>query len=205
MNLIGQVAKRDRLAVLGELEEPVAGSVVAAAPTRWQQPIPVVVIAVLMILASVALGLFFAGPKHDSAPTTVVRFPIDLPRNETVPPQPSLALSPDGSQAVYAALRDKTRRLYLRRIDQLEAEPIPATVGKPQVLFEGMPWIPPTAPEFVLLRDYDSTDRGRRFLMVKREETPLPSQMKVVLNCGKGGLNSAYPRSESQWNEILVF
>ena len=41
--------------------------------------------------------------------------------------------------------------------------------------------------------------------MVKREETPLPSQMKVVLNCGKGGLNSAYPRSESQWNEILVF
>ena len=41
--------------------------------------------------------------------------------------QPMMALSPDGSQIVYSALRGPRRQLFVRRMDQLEAAPIDGT------------------------------------------------------------------------------
>ncbi len=77
--------------------------------------------------AGVALSTFRPAP---SAPARA-RFAITLP-----PPQalgssglgsPALALSPDGTKLVYLSRSGATTQLYSRRMDQLEARPIPGT------------------------------------------------------------------------------
>ena len=116
---------------LSEPSDHSPGETATATSARWKQPIPVAAVGLLMVLIGVLLGFLLWNPEKDSqpAPPTVTRFPIVLPEDEVIPAQPSLALSPDGTQLVYAAVRDNTRRLYLRGIDQLEVEPIPGTEG----------------------------------------------------------------------------
>ena len=107
------------------------GETATATSARWKQPIPLAAVGLLMVLIGVLLGFLLWNPEKDSqpAPPTVTRFPIVLPEDETISAQPSLALSPDGTQLIYAAVRDNTQRLYLRELDQLEAKPIPGTEG----------------------------------------------------------------------------
>ena len=99
----------------------------SGAPSVWRWAILGGAIGLVLGVA----GLLLWGLGHYSQPpqSKVTRFSISLPDDETVPPQASLALFPDGSQLVYAAVRDSTRRLYLRATDQLEAKPIPGTEG----------------------------------------------------------------------------
>ncbi len=111
-------------------DHPPMGAV-RATPVWWRRAIPSAAIALLILLMGVLLGFLLWNPEKDSqpAPPTVTRFPIVLPEDEVIPAQPSLALSPDGTQLVYVAVRDNTRRLYLRATDQLEAKTIPGTEG----------------------------------------------------------------------------
>ncbi len=82
-------------------------------------------------MMAVLLDASLGNPEEESqaAPATVTRSSFTLPDGEVISPSQSLALSPDGTQLVYAAQRDGTRRLYLRPLDQLEARPIPGTEG----------------------------------------------------------------------------
>ncbi len=64
----------------------------------------------------------------------------------------------------------------------VETEPN-LSVGRPEVLFEGLSALPPGGEaQPVDRRDYDPTPDGQRFLMVKRGEESVPNQINVVLN-----------------------
>jgi len=116
--------------VLGEPDEDsTAVAVTAATPIWWRRTIPSVAIGLLILLMGGLLGPFLWNPGNatQTTPLRVTRFSIPLPADEAIPPQPSLTLSPDGTQVIFAAVRDNTMRLYLRATDQLEAKPIPDT------------------------------------------------------------------------------
>ena len=59
------------------------------------------------------------------------RFSIDLPEGTILPTGvgTDIAISPDGQSLVYVAADASGQRLYLRRLDELEAGPIPGTEG----------------------------------------------------------------------------
>ena len=123
----------DARIVIGHvLSEPVEDSgvgVATATPVWWQEPTRLAVVGLMVLVAGVLLGFPLWNLVYNTQPPppTVARFSIVLPEDEAIPGQPSLALSPDGTQLVYAAVRDNTMRLYLRATDQLEAKPIPGT------------------------------------------------------------------------------
>jgi serine/threonine-protein kinase len=70
-------------------------------------------------------------------PKPVTRTVITLPPGDRLvgPDQPSLALSPDGRQLAYAAVRGGSSQLYLRSMDSLESKPIPGTEGASEPFF----------------------------------------------------------------------
>ncbi len=114
---------------LSEPSDHSPGETATATSARWKQPIPLAAVGLLTVLIGVLLGPFLWNPEKDSqpGPPMVTRFPIVLPGDEAIPPQPSLALSPDGTQLVYTAVRDGIMRLYVRATDELEAKPIPGS------------------------------------------------------------------------------
>ncbi len=61
----------------------------------------------------------------------------------------------------------------------VETEPN-LSAGRPRILFEGLSRLPPVGTPGQ--RDYDLTPDGQRFLMVKRGEESIPTQINVVLN-----------------------
>jgi eukaryotic-like serine/threonine-protein kinase len=65
------------------------------------------------------------------SPARAAQFVIELPASDTlaVDLRPAIALSRDGSQIVYAAVRDGTPRLFLRRLADLEPVLLPGTGG----------------------------------------------------------------------------
>jgi serine/threonine-protein kinase len=85
-------------------------------------------LAALVLAALVGLAAWILKP----APAQPVsRFTITLPPGQklAVSNGSGLALSPDGSRLVYAAIGDGTQQLYLRALDSLETQPIPGTEG----------------------------------------------------------------------------
>ena len=62
-----------------------------------------------------------------------VRFTVSLPHTDHSPLDSGLpvtvAVSPAGDRIVFAARRDGVERLYSRRLDELDARPIPGTEG----------------------------------------------------------------------------
>ena len=134
--LLARCLERDvrrRLRDIGEarivLEDPDAvGNTkpnLGAAPVslrRWNRAL-LSLVSALAVAASVATWFLFARP---SAPVPVTRFTNTLPegRSLTLPTSRHiLALSPDGSQLVYAA----NDRLYLQAMAELVAQPIRGT------------------------------------------------------------------------------
>jgi len=79
--------------------------------------------------AIVALGATWLvwGRGARETPAPVVRFSLPLPPGDTVRPSTAsaVAMSPDGTRLVYARLGNKP--LLLRRLDELEAKPLPGT------------------------------------------------------------------------------
>ena len=121
-----------RIVIRYVLSEPVEDSGVGVAtppPVWWQEPTRLAVVGLMVLVAGVLLGFLLWNLAYDSQPPppTVTRFSLPLPGDQAIPAQPSLALSPDGTKLVYAAVRDNTMRLYLRTTDQLEAKPIPGS------------------------------------------------------------------------------
>jgi eukaryotic-like serine/threonine-protein kinase len=98
-------------------------SAVASSSNLWRIPIWLGIgAAVGIAAAAVAWWLKPAPADHH----VVTRFVHPLPEGQNLAAN-GLAVSPDGSKIVYAA----NRQLYLRRLDQLDAEPIPGTNDNP--------------------------------------------------------------------------
>ncbi len=81
-------------------------------------------------LAIFCVALLWTVERRTQAEPAVVRFTIPTPENAQVNIDlgPMLALSPDGQRLAFTVTgKDKVSRLYLRRMDQLEATLIPGT------------------------------------------------------------------------------
>jgi len=90
-------------------------------PPLWKRAIPILLTAILFsALAGIAGWTLKPAP-----PTSIGRFSMVLPENQNFTRTRSqvAAISPDGSMLAYVA----NRQLYLRRLSELEAQPIPGT------------------------------------------------------------------------------
>jgi serine/threonine protein kinase/Tol biopolymer transport system component len=87
-------------------------------------------IAALMV-GAVALSLIVWKTRFTSLPShgPVMRFAVTLPPTEQLAETdfPSVALSPTGAHLAYVASRGGSSQVFLRRMDSLQAEPIPGT------------------------------------------------------------------------------
>jgi serine/threonine-protein kinase len=100
----------------------------AAPRPLWRRAIPVLITA----LVSSAIAAAVASTLKRSVPAQVARFAIVLPegQNFTRTRSQVVAISPDGSTIAYVA----DQQLYVRRIGEFEAQPVPGTredVGGP--------------------------------------------------------------------------
>ena len=107
------------------LPEPPAMAVRSARP-KWPALLPqIALVAVAALLGALALR-----PRATGATPPVYRFLVALPLNAGWAGDilSVMALAPDGSRLVYNG-RDTSgvRQLYLRRMDRLEAEPVPGS------------------------------------------------------------------------------
>jgi serine/threonine-protein kinase len=87
-------------------------------------------IAALLLAGGVAGWVLKPLPEPAAKPVT--RFTITLPSGQQLAElaQPALVLSADGSQLAYIATTQSSfRQIYLRKIDNTEAKPIPGTEG----------------------------------------------------------------------------
>jgi Tol biopolymer transport system component len=106
----------------GELERPAQRRVLVAA-------------AMGLILGTLVTAITLMARRTPSVETPMVsRLSIALPPEAPFFveswPNSGIAISRDGSRIVYCALTEnETRRLYLRRLDELEVKPIPGTEG----------------------------------------------------------------------------
>ena len=121
-----------RLAMQGAFDTMVTTpSESMASPTLrfWQRPVPLAV-AIVGLVVLTGLGVWNAiGPASPPA-GSVQRFALDIGPVDPIPIaglHVMPALSPDGTELVYAARRGETQQLYLRALDSLEARPIPGT------------------------------------------------------------------------------
>ena len=91
-------------------------------------------LACLIVAAIAGFAILILKP---TPPKPVTRTVITLPPGDRLvgPDQPALALSPDGKQLAYAAIRGATSQLYLRSMDSQEARPIPGTEGASEPFF----------------------------------------------------------------------
>ncbi len=136
---------RQRLRDIGEarvtLERVIAGPatdeaadratapVASAAPRRW---LPRLLFAATIIALAVALGRWLPfGPADvvvtPPAPVTRVVSSIGVPGSLAVDAGPAAVLSPDGRTIVLRVRHDNVARLYVRRLDELEATELPGT------------------------------------------------------------------------------
>ena len=112
------------LAMEGVFETTVSTSSESAAVPRlqvWQRPIPAAIVA-LVIAAIASLAVW---TLTRPTPPRVARFLIPLAADQAFrgTRSRSVAISPDGSQVVYAA----NASLWLRPVDQLQAVQVPGT------------------------------------------------------------------------------
>lgn len=118
-----------------ELEEALAGPVeLEALPGARRSAGTGMLASAIAGLVIGALGAWLLARgvgREEAKPVTPVRFGIQLPAGDSVVTgfSPMLALSPDGTRLVYAGQSGAQRMLYTRRIDQLDAKPIPGTEG----------------------------------------------------------------------------
>ena len=95
----------------------------AGRQSRWQHVL--LVAAALSTAAIGGLAIWKAKPTTNEPVAGVTRFSFSLPDDQqfTNAGRPLLAISPDGTQVVYVA----NQRLYVRRMSDAEARPLPGT------------------------------------------------------------------------------
>jgi len=119
-------------------DAPVATISVAGQPTasnRWLWPMAGALAAAVLVAA--VFAFLYLRPKPALA-TAVQRFEIALP--EQLDGQHSaLSVSPDGTRVVFSNMKEgSTNRLWVRRLDSVESQPLNGTEGA-----EGVPfWSP---------------------------------------------------------------
>jgi serine/threonine-protein kinase len=95
----------------------------------WRRALPWALAGILGV-AALTMGWWPRSPR-DSSLVAPMRFAITLPPNErlwlTANTNAPVAISPDGSLLAYIGLRDGEPQLFLRRLDQLDAKPVPGT------------------------------------------------------------------------------
>jgi eukaryotic-like serine/threonine-protein kinase len=96
----------------------------------WQLPV-FVGLAAVVAAAVAGVAVWNLKPVPATTPRPVTRSVITLPPGEQLAAfdYPAIALSPDGSQLAYVAVRSGTRQIYLRSLDSLEARPLVGTEG----------------------------------------------------------------------------
>ena len=121
-----------RLAMEGafEVTVPAPSEPIMAAPLRiWQRPTPLVFAGLLLLVTGgLVWGVVRPAP---ASPGTVTRFVVNALEGDIFGGGGggSIALSPDGTQLVYAATRDGVNQLFVRTRDQLSARPLAGTEG----------------------------------------------------------------------------
>ncbi len=93
----------------------------------WQRPVVLAILGVaIAALAGTAIWKFKPAP-----PQPVTRTVISLPPDQRLAAmdEPVVALSPDGSNLAYVAVRGGTQQIFLRALSSLEARPMPGTEG----------------------------------------------------------------------------
>jgi eukaryotic-like serine/threonine-protein kinase len=119
-------------------DAPVATTSVPAQPTasnRWLWPMAAALAAAVLVAA--VFAFLYLRPKPTLA-AAVQRFEIALP--EQLDGQRSaLSVSPDGTRVVFSNMKQgSTNRLWVRRLDSVESQPLNGTEGA-----EGLPfWSP---------------------------------------------------------------
>ena len=97
--------------------------------TRRERLFWVTVLFTTALIVGIVAWLFRPAPAPVVRPLS--RFALELPANLQLAKdeRPVIALSPDGMSLVYVASNGANTQLYVRRLDQLEASPIPGTEG----------------------------------------------------------------------------
>ena len=106
------------------------GQTLEGQPDRWGRTITLGLVALAGAALGVAIWSLMRSPL--SPPAALKQLIIQLPSTaplEVETERPAVALSPDGTRLVYVANRGGKRQLFLRRMDRLEATPIPGTEG----------------------------------------------------------------------------
>jgi serine/threonine-protein kinase len=135
----------DRFATAREFAEALQGrgATVPAAPAgaaEWRARLrdPLVLGLAVLSIASLGFAVTRLRGSAAAAPLTTIRFLLsgrDSARVIQNFPWPA-AISPDGSELVYAVGQPGAPvRLYLRRLNQVEAQPVPGTENGSQPLF----------------------------------------------------------------------
>jgi len=134
---------RDMWDVRVEMEEALAepSSKPSARPERVSRP----ALTAAALLGALTAGLVFWSFRRSplSEGDSLTRFAVELPAGERLRISSqgaftmvgSIALSPDGKTLAYIATDGVRSWLYLRRLDQLEASPMPGTEGALEPFF----------------------------------------------------------------------
>ena len=118
----------------------------AGSPSGWRASLrhPLVLGSVVIAIAAVAFAARMWIAARRAPEATVERFAVDLPQGVTPMIRSAVgtsggmgvAISPDGSTIVISGIgADGVARLYIRRLDELAASPIPGTEGGVQPFF----------------------------------------------------------------------
>ena len=127
-----------RIEIEEALSEPagrhpgIAEAVVAPRVVSW------VTVGLVFVVTAVTVGLAVWGATRTAppAPGALVRFRVELPSGVQFPGDGNeLVLSPDGNSVVFLVGDSGSSRLFLQRLDQLEAVPIPGTEGAKRPFF----------------------------------------------------------------------
>ena len=120
-----------------EIEEASNESPHGPPPRRGGSSRPIWLSLAVFVGAAASAGVVAWSVRGGGAPVRdPVRFVIDLPSDLRLGRAPSVALSPDGRRLVYAAASDAGPiELHQRPLSQLEATPIPGTLGAAHPFF----------------------------------------------------------------------
>ena len=119
-----------RLAMRAEVETAVSRSVNTSRGSSpgWSRSMPLAAAALFVgVVVGVAGWNLITGGARDT--TRVTRFRLTLPDTDIMTATSGLALSQSGDRIVYSARRDGVRQLFVRALDQLEAQVIPGSEG----------------------------------------------------------------------------
>ena len=104
---------------------PQTGDAMARHPQVWQRPVPAAIVAVALLVIGGVTGWGLLRPA-EPASRHASRFVLNLGPTDLLR---EFAVSPNGRELVYVALRDGVPQLFRRSMNRLEVVPIDGTEG----------------------------------------------------------------------------